>query len=367
MFTPVIFILILGLLVLSHEFGHFVAAKKAGMRVDEFAFGFPPKLFSWKRGETLYSINLIPFGGFVRIHGEDYAVDEPAESAKDKTRRFTARPKPWQAVVISAGVVCNLLLAWVLLTLGFMAGFPVTVTPENKTTLSDIRVMVVGVEAGTPAEKAGIKTGDVISAVKANGATEIITSPEAVSASIQKTNGPVSVTILRGKEIKEVSVTAVAKEGTGGSFIGIAMDSIGTLRLAFHKAALEGGIRAFTYAWLTLKGFFNLIRDAILGQANLASLSGPVGIYFLVSDAAALGLSYLLGFTAIISVSLAVINILPLPALDGGRLFMLGIEAIRRKPLSDKLVSRINATGFFILIALMLLVSYHDLLKFFPA
>lgn len=365
MFTPVIFILILGLLVLSHEFGHFVAAKKAGMRVDEFAFGFPPKLFSWKRGETLYSINLIPFGGFVRIHGEDYAVDEPAESAKDRTRRFTSRSKPWQAVVISAGVVCNLLLAWALLSIGFMVGFPVTATTENKATLSDVRVMVVGVEQGSPAEKAGIKTGDVISSVKTNGTVEVITSPEAVSASIQKSSGPVSVNLLRGKEVKEVLVTAVTKEGESGSFIGVAMDSIGTLRLAPHKAVFEGGIRAASYAWLTLKGFFNLIHDAVLGRADLASLSGPVGIYFLVSDAAALGLSYIIGFTAIISVSLAVINILPLPALDGGRLFMLGIEAIRRKPLSDKVVSRINATGFFILIALMLLVSYHDLLKFF--
>lgn len=365
MFTPVIFILILGLLVLSHEFGHFVAAKYAGMRVDEFAFGFPPKLFSWKRGETLYSINLIPFGGFVRIHGEDYAVDEPAESAKDKTRRFTARPKPWQAVVISAGVVCNLLLAWILLSVGFMIGFPVTATQDNKAALSDVRVMVVEVEAGKPAEKAGIKTGDVISAVKANGLVESASSPEAVSATIKKGNGQLEVSVLRGREHKEFLITAARKEETGELSIGIGMDSIGTLQLSPFRAFGEGGGRVFAYFWLTLKGFFNLIYGALLGHADLAGLSGPVGIYFLVSDAAALGLSYLIGFTAIISVSLAVINILPLPALDGGRLFMLGIEAIRQKPLSDKVVSRINAAGFFILIALMLLVSYHDLLKFF--
>lgn len=365
MFTPVIFILILGLLVLSHEFGHFLAAKKAGMRVDEFAFGFPPKLFSFRRGETLYSINLIPFGGFVRIHGEDYDVNEPAESAKDKTRRFTARPKLWQALVISAGVIFNLILAWVLLSIGFMVGFPVTATSTNSATLSDVRVMVVEVETGSPAEVAGIKKGDVIYSIGKENSLEIVTLPETVSTSIQKTNGPVAVSLLRGKEKKEVLVTAIQKSVKGGSFIGVAMSSIGTLRLLPHQAFFEGGARTISYARLTLKGFFNLIHDVILGQANMANLSGPVGIYFLVSDATTLGFSYLIGFTAIISVSLAVINILPLPALDGGRLFMLAIEVVRRKPLKDKTVSHINAAGFFILIALMLLVSYHDLLKFF--
>jgi regulator of sigma E protease len=365
MLTPIIFILILGLLVLSHEFGHFIAAKKAGMRVDEFAFGFPPKLFSWRRGETVYSVNLIPFGGFVRIHGEDYEVTETAESVADRARRFTARPKGWQTLVISAGVICNLLLAWVLLSLGFMVGFPATVTPENKETITNVRVMVVEVQPNSPASLAGLKTGDVITGITTEGVTETITSPEMVTGSITKTKGPLTVNLLRGSEIKNISVTPVTKAESTESFIGIAMDSIGTVRLSAPEAIFQGAIRTGTYAWLTLKGFFNLIHDAILGRADLASLSGPVGIYFLVSDAAALGFSYLIGFTAIISVSLAVINILPLPALDGGRLFILLIESIRRKPLADSTVAKINAIGFFVLIGLMLLVSYHDLLKYF--
>jgi regulator of sigma E protease len=366
MATPFIFIVILGLLILSHELGHFLAAKWAKMRVDEFAFGFPPKLFSFRRGETVYSLNLIPFGGFVKIHGEDSLVDDVAESVRDRSRRFTARPKKNQAVVIGAGVVFNLILAWLLLTISFGIGFPTQATEENKNNLTEIRLLVASVLPESPAERAGLKIGDTVTEITVSG----ITYPPSIDATelgeIVQTSKGARVTLLyeRGNTLVPTEITPVFNKETNLYTIGIGLESIGLLKLSPAKAIQEGGMRTVEYTWLTLSGFFNLIRDALLGKADLASISGPVGIYFLVSDAAILGLSYLLGFTAIISISLAVINILPFPALDGGRLAMLIVEALRGKPLSDRLVARINTVGFMVLIFLMVLVSYRDLAKY---
>lgn len=366
MATPFIFIVILGLLVLSHELGHFLAAKWAKMRVDEFAFGFPPKLFSFRRGETRYSLNLIPFGGFVKIHGEDSLVDDVAESATDRSRRFTARPKKAQAVVIGAGVIFNLILAWLLLAVGFSVGFPTQVTEENKNNLTEIRLLVASVMPESPAERAGLKGGDTVTEISVFGKKYPLSREATELGDIVQTSKGAPITLLyeRGDTSIRTEMTPVFNTETNLYTLGVGLESIGLLKLSPLQALQESGVRTFEYTWLTLSGFFDLIRDALLGKADLASISGPVGIYFLVSDAATLGLSYLLGFTAIISISLAVINILPFPALDGGRLAMLLVEALRGKPLSDTLVARINTIGFMVLIVLMVLVSYRDLAKY---
>lgn len=366
MATPFIFIVILGLLILSHELGHFLAAKWAKMRVDEFAFGFPPKLFSFRRGETTYSFNLIPFGGFVKIHGEDALVDDVAESATDRTRRFTARPKGAQAVVIVAGVVFNLILAWLLLTIGFSIGFPTQATEANKDSLINTHIVVATVLPDSPAETAGLKGGETVTGLTALGKDySFSTDATSLGEVVQTSRGaPVTLLYERGDTRIRTEITPVLNKETNLYTLGVGLESIGLLKLSPLTALREGGLRTVEYTWLTLSGFFNLIYDALLGRADLTAISGPVGIYFLVSDATTLGLSYLLGFTAFISISLAVINILPFPALDGGRLAMLVVETLRGKPLSDRLIARINTIGFMVLILLMVLVSYRDLTKY---
>jgi regulator of sigma E protease len=353
-------------LVLVHEAGHFFTAKRFGIRVDEFGFGFPPRIASFKKGETEYSINALPFGGFVKIFGEslDEAdmvevgfLDKGETSEKiDFSRSLISKPKWKQALVMFAGIFANFLLAWFLLSIGFMSGLPTSVGTEPKgSVLEDVHLAVVSTLPGSPAEISGLKSGDRITSVMAAGDSLSIINPDTFKAFIlTHPETKIAINYTRGKDpnIHIAEMTPTTTNADGKPMIGISMDQIGTAKLALFPAFWQG-LKLDAYVTKsTAVGLYNLIVGGIQGKGSFAEVTGPVGIVGIVGDAYKFGFSYLLSFAALISVNLAIINLIPFPALDGGRLLFLLIEKIKGSRINPKFANAANMVGFAILILL---------------
>jgi regulator of sigma E protease len=356
-----IFIVVLLVLVIAHEFGHFIVAKKAGIRVDEFAFGFPPRIWSFTKGETKYSFNLLPIGGYVKIFGEN--PDDVGESS-DKLRSFSVQPKLVQASVIVAGVIFNILLAWLLLTGTLMLGIQAPVEEGGAHTLTKPELMITGVHEGSPADTSGLVAGDVIVSLFDGADTLEATSPEAVSGYIAPREGrPITISYKRGGVPQEIMMTPISGIVPGSGAIGIYMDMVGTLKLPIHLALIEAAKRTYAYTEMTIVGMAVFFGEIFSGQPDFTQVTGPVGIVNAVDDAAGLGIANLLLFTAVISINLAVINLIPFPALDGGRLLFVVVESISRKAIPTKVANGLNLAGFAFLMLLMILVTWHDVAK----
>ncbi len=359
----ILFLVILAVLIAVHEFGHFITAKLSGIRVDEFAIGFPPKLFSWKSGETRYSLNIIPFGGFVKIYGED--PSETPDTGPDQERSFANKPRPVQALVLSAGVLGNVIFAWLILSIALMIGLPAPADYAGEKLLQDPKVTVLGTLPGSPAEKAGLVPGDVIQSISSG--KEILPLPFSVDEVRNFIAGnpdqKLSIEIKRGTESKVISVTAIDNIISDRPGIGVSLGSVGILQASGLAAFYEGAKLTLNSVYQVAKGLLLFLKDALQGAANLSQITGPVGIVNLVGEASEFGFAYLLGFTAFISINLAVINLLPFPALDGGRLLFVGIEAIIRRPINARIQNVANLVGFCLLILLMLIVTYQDILR----
>ncbi len=373
--TILIFFIILAVLVLVHELGHFLAAKKAGAKVEEFGFGFPPRLWGWQKGETTYSINWIPFGGFVKILGENAQTEEDDPLAEaDRGRALSDRPRHIQAIVLAAGVFFNVLLAWVILSFGLWIGLPTSRAgvPEGYQ-LEKTQLVVIDVLKDSPASLAGFKGGEIITYMT-DGVNKIsyptITSIQKFVA--DHPGEKIGVGYLSGSAKnsdttpKEVLVTPKIGLSGNQAVIGISMDEIGILKLPFLSALWQGLRLTVLVSWSIVTALWLLLTGIFHGDtAVLASVTGPVGLVGVVGSSLSLGFSYVLNLMAVISLNLAVINLLPFPALDGGRILFLSIEAIRRKPLSPKFVNTANSLGFFILLGLMVLLTYRDIWRLF--
>lgn len=359
----IIFIVIILVLVVSHEFGHFIVAKKSGIRVDEFAFGFKPRLFSIKKGETEYSFNALPIGGYVKIFGEN--PDEESMNGPDRDRSFINKPKYIQALVLIAGVTMNFLVAWLLISIGFMSGLPSSVSSAPASAkMENVNLVVIDVNKNSPAEKAGLKTGDKIIHLQTAKDSVNIDSIDSLQSFVKSHNGEnISVSFMRGPDAKETNVIPEKSNVSNVALIGISMDMIGTLKLSIPQAIWEGLKLSSDLFITTLKGFYNLIIGSFTGHSQISSLTGPVGIVGVVGDAVKFGFIYLLSFTALISINLAVINLMPFPALDGGRLLFLLIEKIKGSRINPKVANTINLIGFSLLILLMVVITYHDIVK----
>jgi regulator of sigma E protease len=355
----ILFILILGALIFVHELGHFLLAKKNGIRVDEFAVGFPPRIFGFKKGETKYSLNLIPFGGYVKIFGENPDDESLAPDAKDS---FPNQSRWVQAAVLVAGVVFNIIFAWFLFFIVLMSGMPAIVTDENREDIENSQIVITNVYPDSPADEANLMPGDVISGI--NEITEDI-SITTVQENIQNFEGFVSLDILRKSEIIEIEITPTDGIVAGKPAIGIAMDRIGNRQLPVHKAFIESISLTGESLVGVVVGLGDLLKTVASGDGSLEYVSGPVGIVNLVGDAAQFGWANLLSFTAMLSINLAVLNIMPFPALDGGRLLFLAIEGITRKRIKPQIANLVNGVGFMILIGFMLFITYFDIMKFF--
>ncbi|MEN9647284.1 MAG: hypothetical protein RLY57_88 [Candidatus Parcubacteria bacterium] len=361
--TIILFIIILLVLIFVHELGHFLAAKSAKIKVHEFALGFSPKIWKKKKGETEYSLGIIPFGGYVRIHGEN--PEDVGEHDPDKDRALNHKPWYIQAWVLVAGVVFNIIFAWLLISVSFFSGYPTAVDEGNNLDVKDAHVVIVGVQANSPAEQAGIKTGDIVLSITDGKNTVTAAQVDDVREFIydSATGTPIELHVMRKGEEKTISILPAEGIVEGKHAVGISMNVVGVVTYGFFESLVKGAETTYNVFVATAQGLGGLIVDAVTGKAKLSSVSGPVGIAGMVGDARQFGFTYLLGFTALISLNLAVINLIPFPALDGGRLLIVIIEAISRKKVPMKVQGWINGIGFLILMLLMILVTIGDVGK----
>lgn len=361
MATVLIFLAVLFVLILVHEWGHFIVAKLTGMRVDEFAIGFPPKLFSRKRGETEYSLNALPLGGFVRIYGEDPAA--LSEGDTDRARAFGARPKWAQALVLIAGVTMNWIFAWFLLVVIMLVGVPTQI--EEGDASNNSVVYISSVLEGSPADTVLPPQSKLIK-VESGETTLLPILPSTFSDFVASRAGEtIDITYqdVSGAEntVSIIPQTGVIKDSPDRAALGVSMSLVETIQKPLGTALVDASVQTWTMTKTIVVGFGQLIT----GQVSLNQVSGPVGIAGIVGDAAAVGLTTLLYLTAFISVNLAVINLLPIPALDGGRLVFVAIEAITRRPIPPVWASRVNLVGFAALMLLMLVATVSDISKLF--
>lgn len=344
--TLLIFLIVLSILIFVHELGHFLAAKWSGVKVEEFGFGFPPRVWGKKVGETLYSVNALPIGGFVKLYGEDEDV------AKDNHRAFFAKSKIRRTLIITAGVLMNFLLAVVIFSgLFFVQGIP-----------QPPKVQIVEVVQESPAESSGIKAGDIVLSV---GGQDV----DSIEGFVDKINNnkgeETQITLLRGGQ--EVTVSAVPRQDPpeGEGALGVALAP----KVAFVKPpwpqrpfiALASGFNQ-TVFWVktTVTAIVDTIAKAIAGQPP-KDLAGPVGIYQITAGVSRIGFAALATFVAILSVNLAVLNIIPFPALDGGRLLFIGIEAIFGRRVLPTFERWAHMVGMIILLLLILLITINDI------
>ena len=297
-----IFFIILLILVLVHEFGHFAVAKKFGIRVDEFGFGFPPKLFGYKKGETEYTFNLLPIGGFVKIFGEN--PDDENTNGPDKERSFVNKPRWQQALVLFAGVSANFFLAWLLFSFGFMSGLPASVGSEPQGyTLTDVNLTIISVIEESPAEVAGLKSGDKIISIQSGGEEVSSINPDTFKSFITSHgNKEIEIGYIRGLEEKINYIKVIPDGGVAGGEpkIGIAMDQIGIAKLPPLTAFWEGMKLTLYVTKGTALGLYTLVLDGLKGKGNLDAITGPVGMVGIVGDAYQFGFVYLLSFSALL-------------------------------------------------------------------
>ncbi len=354
-----IFILILVALILVHEFGHFVVAKLAKIKVEEFGIFFPPRLFSIKKGDTVYSLNTLPFGGFVRIFGENY--NEHANDPKS----FSGKHRSVQAAVVVAGIVMNLIFAWLALSAGYMAGLPTSADHTGFGEVRDIETMIVGVIPGSPAAKAGIESEDIVQFVGTAGVPlEEGASAEAAQRFISAhQEESIILTVVRQGE--EKTFVARPEEGVvdGRKALGVQFSDVGVLQLPPHLALLQGGLLAYDMTIATAQGLASFFIQIVRGIADFGSVAGPIGIVNIGAGAVTEGFAAAAILTALISINLAIINLIPIPGLDGGRLLIIAIESVLRRAVSPRVTMALTVAGFALLITLMVVVSYHDITR----
>ncbi len=354
----ILFLIILLVLVFVHEFGHFITAKWAGMRVDEFAFGFPPKIFSKKIGETEYSLNALPLGGYVSIYGED------DDGTKTNPRAFGNRPWYAQVIVLFAGVFMNMLLAYFVFVFIFYGKLDVAVDDVDflNRPKTDERTVITDVDQKSPAYMAGLKPGDQIIEVKSlNKIANLKKAADVVSFIHSHIDNPVTITYKNNSGVTEdATLAGVYGIIENQKALGISVERVGVVQTTFIESIRLGFIRTVDITKQTLVGLKDLIVHLFEGKKVIDTLSGPVGIARMVGQASAFGLSALLSFIATLSINLAIFNLLPIPALDGGRIVMVLFETIFRRKINTKIFSWINIASFALLILLMIVVTIKD-------
>ncbi|PIZ87109.1 MAG: RIP metalloprotease RseP [Candidatus Nealsonbacteria bacterium CG_4_10_14_0_2_um_filter_40_15] len=344
---------VVGLLTL-HEFGHFIIAKRIGMKVEEFGVGYPPRLFGKKYGETLYSLNLLPFGAFVKI--------------PDVEGREITKPAWQRALVLLGGVVSFWIIAVVLLSIVFSVGAPQAISDTEEGPLLNPKVQILAVAPDSPVEKAGIKAGDAIKELKVQNEKINVNKVIDVQEFTDRHRGEtVTLTIQRGKEIFEASLTPRVSPPEGEGAMGIALSRTAEKSYSGFQAIVKGVEATGSLTYAVILGWGNVLTNLVKGAGlpKGVQFMGPIGIGSLITQAAQVGINYFLQFIAMIAVYLAIFNVLPIPALDGGKLLFLGIEKIKGSPINRKVEEGVTAFFFFSLIILMVWVTIKDIGRLF--
>ncbi len=341
--TILVFIAILSLLVLIHEFGHFLVAKKSNIKVEEFGFGLPPRIWGKKIGETLYSVNLLPIGGFVKLFGED------AEQLADSQRSFANKPLLTRMSVVVAGVVSNFLLSILLLTIALTIGVYIWTS----------QVSITQVTSNSPAMQAGLTKGDIIYSIDGKNVTN---STEFISYVNDHKDQKINLDILRGRQTVGIAVTPRMSPPPGEGPLGVAVSNFAIRSYPVWIAPIEGIKEAWQITTLTISSLLQLAARALTtGSVPGDAIAGPVGIANLTGQAVNIGFAAVVYFAAILSLNLAIVNILPFPALDGGRFAFLILEGVFRRKVAVRIEKYIHAVGLAILITLILVITANDI------
>jgi regulator of sigma E protease len=340
-------------LMIIHEFGHFIIAKKFGVRVDEFGIGYPPRIFGKKIGETIYSINWIPLGAFVRIYGEEGGVDD---------YRSFQNLKIWQRVlIVIGGVAAFWITAIIIFSIVFGIGAALPVTDQDVPELINPQVIVTAVSANSPASQAGLKMGDVITEVKIKDLSVKIDKIGDFQKIIGENKGKeITLAINRSGKAVDFNLTPRANPPAGQGATGVGLERMASFKkYPLYYAPVQGAV----YTWKTtvnaVEGLYSVFANLISqkGLPKGAEFAGPLGITIFLANAASYGLGFFLYFIGTLSVLIAIFNLFPIPALDGGKLIFLLIEKIKGKPVSPQIEQVVTFIFFAILICLSIYIT----------
>lgn len=357
--TILIFLVVLSVLVIAHECGHYFFARWFGVKVDEFGLGFPPKAYVWNgKNGMKWSLNWIPLGGFVKIKGEsgDHRMDKDSFGHKSILARL---------LILSAGVIMNLVLAAVLFSFGFLIGIPSVVEGDIGSAIVRDRAISIGqVLADSPAADAGLKPGDKIQYINGGDYRDGAQSGEAAREALIPASGSESIdlVVLRGEEVLKLSIVPEYFEEYQKEMIGVGVIETGLVRYPWYLAPVKGIETTYLYTRDILVAFGTIIGNIFQGEKAGVEVAGPIGIAVMTGEVVSLGVVYLIQFAAILSINLAIINVFPFPALDGGRMLFVTIEAIRRKPNNPTIEAVVHNLGFALLMLLVIVVTYKDIL-----
>jgi len=359
MLTFITFVLVLGFLVLVHELGHFITAIKLGIDVEEFGIGFPPKIFSIKRKGIKYSINLIPLGGFVKIKGENGEEDE-------NDKNSFVNQKAWKkSVILSAGVIMNFIAAFVLLSIGFYLGLPQAIDRDLEAKDIEYKgVVIMEVMEESPAYNNGIMIGDkilTINDIEVDRADNVYST---IASNIEENEEGIKIVVDRRGEEKEFNIIPNIIEDGSDPVVGIGLIDTGIVSYGIFSSIVHGFKTTLLMIKSVVIAFGQLFGNLFTGKGLAKELSGPVGVAMIAGQVAKMGWIYVLQFAAVLSVNLGILNILPFPALDGGRLLFVGIEKIRGKKMSPKVEAIIHNSGFLLLMLLVVMVTFRDVVKY---
>lgn len=398
--TILIFIIILGLLVFVHEAGHFLVAIWNGIKAEEFGFGFPPRMFGFYKDDearcwrilvgerevilprmlrvvveifvplsvdpfrddserrpeiknTIYSLNWLPLGGFVRIKGEDGHSHDPDS--------FAGKSAWIRVKVLGAGVFMNFIFAWLLVSIVLMIGFPQAIDSTNRGEYSDTKIYITNVLPNTPAAQMGLVAGDQVLSIDGT----LVTNLEQVSSTIKEKQGTeIEMKVSRLGRVLDLRGTPRTVHPDNEGALGIGFTETAIVKFGFFRAFYEGALNTYE---MTRQIIFALGRmvGMLFGGAKVAvDVTGPVGIVYMTKQMSDLGLVYLLQFAAILSINLGIVNILPFPALDGGRIFFILLEKLKGRPVTQKVEMALHQIGFMLLLLLMAIITVRDFSQF---
>lgn len=347
MLTVIVFFLVLSILILIHEAGHFFVAKRSGMLVEEFGFGLPPRIFGIKRGETTYSINLLPFGGFVKIFGE--SPEDFKKNPGEKNLRRSFNHKPWylRAAVIVAGPIMNFLLAVLVISYMFTKG---TYLPSGE-------VKILKVEKNSPASAARLQKNDILVSFAGKNLSK---NTDLVDLSQKYAGQRVKILLKRGESQKLTFIIARKNPPQGQGALGIHISDTILKKYPWYQAPFIGLRESVKISLTFYTEMGKLLGKVITFQKPQIEVTGPIGIAKLTGEAVSYGTGAVIQLLGLLSLNLALINIVPFPALDGGQLAFVLYEAITRRKLNEELKAKINALGFAFLLMLLGLITFKD-------